>query len=84
MQIEINNDLEILDQWEKTRLVDFNPNKTKALILSNNINIPELNIRFNNESVELVDNHIHLGVTFASDGNWTVILIISKVIIIYI
>jgi hypothetical protein len=34
--------------------------------------IPELTIRFNNESVELVDNHIHLGVTFASDGNWTV------------
>ena len=31
MQIETNNDLEILDQWEKTRLVDFNPNKTKAL-----------------------------------------------------
>jgi hypothetical protein len=31
MQIETNNDLEILDKWEKTRLVDFNPNKTKAL-----------------------------------------------------
>ena len=39
--------------------------KTKALI-SNNINIPELNIRFNDESVELVDNHKHLGVTFVS------------------
>jgi hypothetical protein len=24
------------------------------------------------ESVELVDNHKHLGVTFVSDGNWTV------------
>jgi hypothetical protein len=31
-----------------------------------------LNIRFNDESVELVDNHKHLGVTFVSDGNWTV------------
>jgi hypothetical protein len=31
MQIEINNYLQILDQWEKTWLVDFNPNKTKAL-----------------------------------------------------
>ena len=46
--------------------------KTKALIISNNTNIPELNIRFNDESVELVDNHKHLGVTFVSDGNWTV------------
>jgi hypothetical protein len=63
MQIEINNDLQILDQWAKTWLVDFNPKKTKALIISNNTNIPELNIRFNDESVELVDNHKHLGVT---------------------
>jgi hypothetical protein len=47
----------------KTWLVDFNPKKTKALIISNNTNIPELNIRFNDESVELVDNHKHLGVT---------------------
>ena len=72
MQIEINNYLQILDQWEKTWLVDFNPNKTKALILSNNTNIHELSIRFHDESVELVDNHKHLGITFASDGNWTV------------
>jgi hypothetical protein len=61
MQIEINNDLEILDQWAKTWLVDINPKKTKALIISNNTHIPELNIRFNDESVELVDKH--LGVT---------------------
>jgi hypothetical protein len=27
MQIEINNDLQILDQWAKTWLVDFNPKK---------------------------------------------------------
>jgi hypothetical protein len=68
MQIEINNYLQILDQWEKTWLVDFNPNKTKALILSNNTNIRELSIRFHDESVELVDNHKHLGITFASDN----------------
>jgi hypothetical protein len=41
MQIEINNDLQILDQWAKTWLVYFNPKKTKALIISNNTNIPE-------------------------------------------
>jgi hypothetical protein len=29
MQIEINNELEILDQWAKTWLVDFNPKKNK-------------------------------------------------------
>ena len=31
MQIEINNDLQILDQWAKTWLVDFNPKKLKPL-----------------------------------------------------
>ena len=35
----------------------------------NNFNEGERN---NDESVELVDNHKHLGVTFVSDGNWTV------------
>jgi hypothetical protein len=68
MQIEINNDLQILDQWAKTWLVDFNPKKTKALIISNNTNIPELNIRFNDESVELVDNHKHLGLTVSKQS----------------
>jgi hypothetical protein len=61
-----------IEQWAKTWLVDFNPTQTKALIISSNTNIPELNIRFNDESVELVDNHKHLGVTFVADGNWTV------------
>jgi hypothetical protein len=49
----------------------FQPKNNKALIISNNINFPEINIRFIDESVELVDNHKHLGVTFVSDGNWT-------------
>ena len=45
---------------------------TKGLTISNKTDITELNIRFHYESVALVDNHNHLGVTFASDGNWTV------------
>ena len=74
MQIKINNVLEILDQWTKTWLVHFNTKRAKALIISNNTNIPELNIRFNDESVELVDNHKHLGVTLTSDGTGLYIL----------
>ena len=57
---------------EKHGLQFLTLKKTKALVISNNTNIPELNIRFNDESVQLVDNHKHLGVTFVSDGNWTV------------
>jgi hypothetical protein len=33
--------------------------------------VPHLDLRFNGEPVEIVKNHKHLGLTFASDGNWT-------------
>jgi hypothetical protein len=49
-----------------------NESRLVGIQKTNNTNIPELNIRFNDESVELVDNHKHMGVTFVSDGNWTV------------
>ena len=35
METEINNDLRKLNDWAKTWLVDFNPKKTKALIIPN-------------------------------------------------
>jgi hypothetical protein len=37
MQIEINNDLQILDQWAKTWLVAFTPKKTKVHYLQTQI-----------------------------------------------
>ena len=70
MEQNINIDLGKLHEWSKTWLVDFNPKKTKALVVSNT-DIPDLNIKFDNENVEIVDNHKHLGVTFSNDGNWT-------------
>jgi hypothetical protein len=51
-------------------LVDFNPKKTKALVISTSA-VPHLDLRFNGEPVEIVKNHKHLGLTFASDKNWT-------------
>jgi hypothetical protein len=51
-------------------LVDFNPRKTKALVISTSA-VPHLDLRFNGEPVEIVKKHKHLGLTFASDGNWT-------------
>ena len=70
MESDINSDLQALDEWAKTWLVDFNPKKTQALVISN-IPVPNMNIKFSNESVELVKNHKHLGVTLSSNGNWT-------------
>ena len=70
MKSDINNGLSKLNEWAKLRLVDFNPKKTKALVISTSA-VPHLDLRFNGEPVEIVKTHKHLGLTFASDGNWT-------------
>jgi hypothetical protein len=53
-------------QWAKLWLVDFNPKTTKALVIPTSA-VPHLDLRFNGELVEIVKNHQHLGLTFASD-----------------
>ena len=70
MKSDINNELSKLNEWARLWLLDFNPKKTKALVISNSA-VPHLDLRFNGESVEIVKKHKHLGLTFASDGNWT-------------
>jgi hypothetical protein len=54
----------------KIWLVDFNPKKTKALVIAN-VTPPEINIKFSGENVEIINNHKHLCVTLSSDVNWT-------------
>ncbi len=70
LETRINNDLQIINVWSKDWLVEFNPKKTKALIITNTTQ-PNINIIFDNEVVEKVENHKHLGVTLSSDGQWT-------------
>ena len=70
METDINNDLINLNEWAKIWLVNFNPKKTKALVITN-VTPPEINIKFGGENVEIINNHKHLGVTLLSDGNWT-------------
>ena len=40
----LNNDLSKLNEWAKLWLVDFNPKKTKALIISTSA-VPHLDLR---------------------------------------
>ena len=68
MKSDITNDLSKLNEWAKLWLVDFNHKKTKALIISTSA-VLHLDLRLNGEPVEIVKNHKHLGLTFASDGN---------------
>ena len=66
----VNHNLRIFFSWASQLLVNFNPNKTKAMLftLRNVDNFPSL--IFNNTPIQFVDHHKHLGVTFSCDGKW--------------
>ena len=66
----MNGDLEILDNWSKQWLVKFNPQKTKALAFSSSSVPNDIDIKFQDEVVEFVSYHKHLGITFDSDGKF--------------
>ena len=53
MKSDINNDLSKLTEWAKLWLIDFNPKKTKALVISASA-VSHLDLRFNGEPVEIV------------------------------
>jgi len=71
METDINNDLiNLINEWAKIWLVDFNPKKTKVLVITN-VTPPEINIEFSGENVEIINDHKHVSVTLSSDVNWT-------------
>jgi hypothetical protein len=67
----LNHDLQIISDWAKTWLVDFNPKKTEAILFSlrQSENIP--NLTFENTYINFVESHKHLGVTLSANGKWT-------------
>jgi hypothetical protein len=66
----MNSDLESLSIWSKQWLVNFNPQKTKAMVFSN-INLPnDVEITFQDKLVEFVTCHKQLGITFDSNGKF--------------
>ena len=66
----LNLDLQVLDNWAKQWLVDFNPKKTEYMVISFRKNINPINLKFNYEYLNQVDNHKHLGVNISSNGKW--------------
>jgi hypothetical protein len=63
MQSDINNDLSKLNEWAKLWLVDFNPKKTKALVISTSA-VPHLDLRFNGEQITQVVNSLDMLIHF--------------------
>ena len=67
----LNNDLKLIEQWPKKWLITFNANKTECVLFSlkpKGINHPPLYL--NNEKIEDVESHTHLGLTLNCYGKW--------------
>ncbi len=66
----INHDLNMLARWAKLWLVNFNPNKTEAMIFTLRQTDRPIQLFFDGTAITLVENHKHLGLTLSNNGKW--------------
>ena len=66
----INHDLGLISAWAKKWLVDFNPIKTIAMLITLKPLDFLLLLDFNNTIINFVESHKHLGKTLAYKGQW--------------
>ena len=67
----LNKDLQTIQNWSETWLVNFNAKKTKTITFGTKANKqlhPKLYL--NQEEIVEVDSHTHLGLTMSSNGKW--------------
>ena len=65
----INRDLAELDKWSKKWLLNFNPQKTKAVCFSTKKSSERPSLKFQNCQIEFVSFHKHLGIIFSENLN---------------
>ncbi|MCG7869675.1 MAG: endonuclease/exonuclease/phosphatase family protein [Candidatus Thiodiazotropha taylori] len=69
--ITLNSDLYKIHKWATDWLVSFNPSKSESLIFSRKINKPyHPPIFMNNQQVEEVSTHKHLGLYLSNNCSW--------------
>ena len=69
-QETIERNLNIISDWAKIWYMNFNPTKTEQLHFTRSRNHIPIEIRMEEEIVEIVNSHKHLGVTLQTDGRW--------------
>jgi hypothetical protein len=69
--LTINQDLLKLNQWADQWLVKFSPTKTKSMVVTNRHNIRPPNLVFNDEILDNVESHTHLGLVLNKSLTWT-------------
>jgi hypothetical protein len=63
--------LNTITSWFNKWLVSFNPQKTETIVISRTVNKPHHpSLIMNNQQLEDVKYHRHLGVTIADVGSW--------------
>ena len=67
----LNNDLKKIAEWSIKWKVIFNADKSKQVIFSRNDIINSPPIILNNEPIERVSTHKHLGVTLSQNLDWS-------------
>ena len=68
----LHKDIITINKWATEWLVNFNPNKTKDMIISKKINKPiHPSLFMDGVILPLTSEHKHLGLTFCSDGTWS-------------
>ena len=68
---KLNDDLELINTWTHKWLVTINSDKTKSMVFSTKRQKPlHPQLKYDNQIIESVSNHKHLGVTLSSNLLW--------------
>ena len=64
-------DFQKIEDWAEKWLVIFQPPKTESLVISHKLNKPlHQTLYMQNQQINEVDTHKHLGLYFSNDGHW--------------
>ena len=70
--IHMQNDINILDEWNENQYLRFNAKKCKAMILSRKQNIVlPTNLLLKGQALQFVDSIKYLGLTISSELSWS-------------
>ena len=68
--LSLNTNLDRINKWADTWLVNFNPQKTECMTLSLKRNVASIPVCYNSTPLTDVNQHKHLGVTFNNKLTW--------------
>ena len=66
----LNSDLDKINSWANKWKVKFNETKTKLMTISNHTTPDTQPLIFNNDTLEEIDSHKHLGVIIQNNCKW--------------